>query len=210
MQKKKLNSSTKTYLFNSIIQSKRHAVGYQRNTFHTELKSWPLGSPQSWLTPWPWHSSDDWSANLSLSFLSNRVRTTSEGHYPHASPLKGLLYSDPRVPAEPAWRCLPCCGSGPPPLSLWSSMSIPHSWPLWKHLLLSAAATPAANCLLWAYAFLLLPSLHIPASALPLSLPCLTCDHTLKGTLFLFSAASGTEQELPYSSHSNTHFFFTL
>ena len=143
--KKQLNSSTKTYLFNSIILSKRHAAGYQRNTFHIELKSWPLGSSRSWLTPWPWHLPDDWSANLSLSFLSNRVRTTSEDHYPRASPLKGLLYSDPRVPAEPAWRCLPCSGSGPPPLSLWSSKTIPHSWPLWKHLLLSAAATPAAN-----------------------------------------------------------------
>ena len=112
-KKNQLNSSTKIYLFNSIILSKRHAAGYQRNTFHIELKSWPLGSPRSWLTPWPWHSPDDWSANLSLSFLSNRVRTTSEDHYPRASPLKGLLYSDPRVPAEPAWRCLPCSGSGP-------------------------------------------------------------------------------------------------
>ena len=154
-KKKKLNSSTKTYLFNSIILSKRHAAGYQRNTFHIELKSWPLGSSRSWLTPWPWHLPDDWSANLSLSFLSNRVRTTSEDHYPHASPLKGLLYSDPRVPAEPAWRCLPCCGSGPPPLSLWSSLRV----------------FPTPGCCGNTCSLALLPHLLLTLSALGLHFP---------------------------------------
>ena len=209
--KKKLNSSTKTYLFNSIMLSKRHAAGYQRNTSHIKLKSQPLGSPRAWLRPRPQHlqltAQPIWvsvSSHITESALSQRP--TTHEHQPLRdcftvtpgfllnqwdtvchTPAVALLLSflTDRLRLFPPPRCCE---------NICSTVLLPH-------LLLTLVALGF---------HLPPPPIFMYSCLYPSPLTSMLYVTTPSETYFLFSAVSGNEHELPSSIHSKIHFFFTF